>query len=223
MAENQQQLSVADLIGRLRFVSSAAPAVYLNERLAKEMFIAQLGAIASFARQAAKGASGGIEGGASFLKVKVGASTDASQQVNYEINDPLTRALILHSALGGTTALAATTTSHPGAFAEAIGPIYLPPVTPDPPTWARDAVTTVKSETSEQTDALRALGNTETTFLSLLLLDERRPVGAIIDRQWLRDGTLVSYRTHPQVVFGIVEQVIHDLPLLHLIYMRPYL
>jgi len=35
--------SVSDIIGRLRFVSSPAPAIYLNEALISETFIAHLG------------------------------------------------------------------------------------------------------------------------------------------------------------------------------------
>jgi len=52
--------SVADIIGRLRFVSSAAPAIYLNETLVREMFIANLGSINSFTQAAAGEASGSV-------------------------------------------------------------------------------------------------------------------------------------------------------------------
>ena len=65
------QESVAEIVGRLRFVSSSAPAIYLNEQLVREMFVSQLGAIESFTRTAAREMAG--EAGAGGF-VKVGGS-----------------------------------------------------------------------------------------------------------------------------------------------------
>ncbi len=52
------QESVAEIVGRLRFVSSSAPAIYLNEQLVREMLVSQLGAIESFTRTAAREMAG---------------------------------------------------------------------------------------------------------------------------------------------------------------------
>src|SRR5689334_16986333 len=116
-------MSVAEEIGRLRFVSSSAPAIYLNERLAEELFLAQLGAIGTFTRSAAKG----LEGSAGLSIVRIGLSKDTSEQVTYDLDNPLTKALILHSALGGDAAAALSPQSKAGTFAEAVGPVHLPP------------------------------------------------------------------------------------------------
>jgi hypothetical protein len=53
--------SVTDVIGRLRFVSSPAPAIYLNETLIRETFISHLGALDSFTRTANREATGGVK------------------------------------------------------------------------------------------------------------------------------------------------------------------
>ena len=88
--------SVADIVGRLRFVSSSAPTIYLNEQLVKDMFVSQLGAIESFARTAAHKLAG--EAGAGGL-VRLGGSRSGTQEIHYDLSQPLTQALVLHSAL----------------------------------------------------------------------------------------------------------------------------
>jgi hypothetical protein len=46
--------NLSSIIGRLRFVSGSGPLLYLNESLVNEMFVANLGAVASFTRGADK-------------------------------------------------------------------------------------------------------------------------------------------------------------------------
>jgi hypothetical protein len=76
------QESVAEVIGRLQSASSVAPAIYLNERLVKEMFMAQLGANDSFTRTMARC----LEGQASSPIVKIGGSRSDSQQIQYDLS-----------------------------------------------------------------------------------------------------------------------------------------
>lgn len=210
---------MSSLISGLSFVSSAAPAVYLNERLAGEMFQAQLGAIGSFARQASTAA----EGQAGPAIVRVGASRGTTEQVTYELGDPLTKALLLHSALGGEDALTTRLDSLPGTFVEVIGPVDLPPAAssdPPPPAGSRAIL---DAENDRQTGVVRAFGDTDTVLLPLLVLDRRGPVGSVIARRWLRPELAASYLPLEQVGFGIVERVVDGLPLVTLIYLRPYL
>ena len=61
------------------------------------MFVSQLGAIESFTRTAAREMAG--EAGAGGF-VKVGGSRSGTQQVDYDLKEPLSQALVLHSALG---------------------------------------------------------------------------------------------------------------------------
>ena len=216
--ERPRSESVTALIRRLRFVSSSAPAIYLNERLAEEMFRAQLGAIESFARTASRSA----EGSAGPAIVRVGASKETSEQVTYDLGDPLTKALLLHSALGGATALGATLDSAPGTFIEVVGTAYLPPVAAADPLPPQDLRTTVAAECTRQTQVVRALGDEDTVLMPLLLTDQRGIVGSVIVRRWIRQEWAASYLPLQQVCFGIVERVVQGLPLFTLIYMRPF-
>jgi hypothetical protein len=217
--ERGRDESVQELIGRLRFTSSASPAIYLNEQLAGEMFLAQLGAIGEFTRSAAKN----LEGSAGPAIVKVGASRESSEQVRYDLDNPLTKALILHSALGGQAATAITPQSRPGTFAEVIAPLYAPTVAPGSSPPDTRYLELIEAAANRQTAILRGFGDAQTVLVPLLFLDERGIVGSVADRRWVRPGLAASYLNYPQVGFGIVEQVSEDLPLITLIYMRPYL
>jgi hypothetical protein len=219
MADEQgRDESVQELIGRLRFTSSSSPAIYLNEQLAAEMFLSQLGAIGEFTRSAGRN----LEGSAGPAIVKVGASRGSSEQITYDLDNPLTKALILHSALGGQAARAITPQSRPGTFAELIGSLYAPTVAPVPPPEG-NYVALLEAAASRQTAILRGFGDTTTVLVPLLFQSEDQVVGSVADRRWVRTGLAASYLTYPQVAFGIVEQVSEELPLITLIYMRPYL
>jgi hypothetical protein len=219
MPDEARGESLPELIGRLRFTSSSSPAIYLNEQLAQEMFVAQLGAIAEFTRAATRN----LEGQAGPAFVRVGASRESAEQVTYELDNPLTKALILHSALGGQAAAPVTAQSRPGTFAEVVGPVHAPTVAPAFAPPDQRLVALVEAAASRQSEILRGFGDTETVLVPLLFLDERGTVGSVVDRRWVRAGLAASYLTYPQVGFGIVEQVSQEVPLITLVYMRPYL
>jgi len=209
---------VAAVLGRLRFTSSSAPAIYLNEQLADEMFVAQLGAVGEFTRSAARN----LEGQAGPAVVRVGASRESSEQVTYELGNPLTKALILHSALGG--AAAAADQSRPGTFVEVVGPMHAPGVrTPADPDVDGDLIALVAAEAERQAGVLRAFSDADTVLVPLLILAAAGPVGAVVDRRWFRPGFAASYAPYPQVAFGLLERADPRLPLMTLIYLRPYL
>jgi hypothetical protein len=210
---------VSSVIGRLQFVSSSAPAIYLNEQLTNELFRSQLGAIENFTRTAGRA----IDGGVGISAVRVGASTDKSEQVSYELSDPITKALLLHSALGGESALTAPADGPRGAFAEVIAPAHLTGVIAAVPPPGDELVMTVNSELDRQLGVVRGLGDLDTVLLPLLLMKAQQPIGSIIDRRWLRPSSAASYGDAIQVAFGLVEGRIGKLPFMTLIYMRPYL
>ena len=155
--------------------------------------------------------------------VKVGASRESSEQITYDLENPLTKALILHSALGGQAARAITPQSRPGIFAELIGSLYAPTVAPVSAPPEGNYVALLEAAASRQTAILRGFGDTTTVLIPLLFQSEDRVVGFVADRRWVRPGLAASYLPYPQVAFGIVEQVSEELPLITLIYMRPYL
>jgi hypothetical protein len=210
---------VSSVIRRLQFVSSSAPAIYLNEQLTSELFRAQLGAIENFTRTAGRG----INGGVGISAIRVGASTDRSEQVSYDLADPITKALLLHSALGGEQALTAPADGPRGAFVEVIAPAHLASVITAQPPPGDELIATVNGELDRQLGVVRGLGDVDTVLLPLLLVEAQRPVGSIIDRRWLRPSSAASYGDATQVAFGLVEGSADNLPFITLIYMRPYL
>jgi hypothetical protein len=219
MARTPRLPSVGDLLGQLQFVSSSAPALYLNEQLTNELFRSQLGAIDRFTRRAGRA----VEGGVDAPLVKVGASTDRADEITYDLADPLTKALLLHSALGGEKAVAPPERAPRGAFVDVIAPAHLPDViTADPPPSAR-LLRAIKGELDRQLGVVRGLGDEDTVLLPLLLVDPESAVGSIIDRRWLRPGIVASYGSGEQVAFGLNERRVGGIQLITLIYLRPYL
>ncbi len=85
--------SVADLLGRLRFVGGPVETLYLNQPRVKESFVGQLGAIESFTRGVAK------EGSVEAPVIKIGAGVTAESGVTWNLADPTAQVLVLHAAL----------------------------------------------------------------------------------------------------------------------------
>jgi hypothetical protein len=136
--------SVSDEIRRLRFVSSPAPAVYLNEVLVRETFIAHLGAIDSFTRSANPRVPrrSGLRRHGRRLADQRGAD-------RIRLDGPHNSGLVLHSALraDGQVGRPQLGTSV-GNFVEAVGSAYFPSLSqpePTPPRFA-DAAQVIQAE-----------------------------------------------------------------------------
>jgi hypothetical protein len=212
--------SVGDIIGRLQFVSSPAPAIYLNEALVGETFIAHLGAVESFTRRSSREVSGGVKS-----VVSVGGAKGAEDQVEYALSDPLTQALVLHSALGAERKVrrpAARTAV--GSFVEVVGSAFFPGLELPPPTppELRDAADTVNAEYARQLAVARAFGKSDAEFTALVLQGDDLVCGSVIDRANVRPSVAASYLANTQICFGIMERVLEGLPLFTLLYMRAY-
>src|SRR3712207_6744358 len=114
--------SLTTIIGRLRFVSSAAPVVYLNESLVNELFIANLGAIASFTRAADTRLKAGVA-----KIVSLGGERGHQDEVEYNVDDSFTRALVLYEALRTDNRVKRPTSETSiGAFVETTAQVYGP-------------------------------------------------------------------------------------------------
>ena len=85
--------SVADLLGRLRFVSAPVETIYLNRDRTHDDFVGQLGAIDSFTRGATR------EGKLEVPLLKAGAGIGAEAGVTWTMADPTAQALVLRAAL----------------------------------------------------------------------------------------------------------------------------
>lgn len=101
----------------------------------KETFIAHLGAIDSFTRSANRELRGGLGS-----VVTVGGSRTSEEQIEYDLTDPITRALVLHSALraDGQVGRPQPGTSV-GIFVEVVGSAYFPSLSQPEPTPPRFA------------------------------------------------------------------------------------
>jgi hypothetical protein len=212
--------SVSDDIRRLRFVSSPAPAVYLNEPLVRETFIAHLGAIDSFTRAADRELRAGLGS-----VISVGGSRTTQEQIDYDLTDPITQALVLHSALGAEGKVAAPQAgTSVGSFVEAVGSAYFPALLQPPslPPELASVAEVVQAECERQTEVARGFGNSGADFVALLISGNSLVSASIIDRGNVRPNVAASYLAYPQICFGLMERLAGDLPFITLLYMRAY-
>jgi hypothetical protein len=213
---------VTEVVNRLRFVSSPAPAIYLNETLVREMFIANLGSINSFT----EAAGGELSGSVGVSLISIGGSRSTESQIEYDMTNPLAQALVLHSALGAEGHVATPAVDTPvGTFIEAVGTAYFPTLgQPRPvPDDHREAAEAVIGESTRQLEAAEAFGARDAQLLPMLLVQENNDAcGSIVDRRHIRPGYAASYLGGIQICFGIMERVAQHLPLFTLLYMRAY-
>jgi hypothetical protein len=102
--------SVAELLGRLRFVGGPVETLYLNQTRVRESFIGQLGAIESFTRNATKELKGETP------VVKIGGGLASGADVTWTLGDPITQVLVLRAALESEEALCGLDDAAPGRY-----------------------------------------------------------------------------------------------------------
>lgn len=212
--------SLTEAIGRLRFVSSPAPAIYLNEALVGEMFIAHLGAVESFTRSATGELTAGVK-----AVVSVGGAKGTQEQIEYGLSDPLTKALVLHTALGAEGEVSSPAAeTRVGSFVEPVGSAFFPVLNQltATPAELRDVANTLQTECERQTQVARMFGKTDGKLVALLIRGDDGLSGSVIDQTHIRPNVAASYLTNTQICFGIMERVLGDLPLFTLLYMRAY-
>jgi hypothetical protein len=107
--------SVAQLLSRLRFVGGPVETLYLNETRVREGFIGELGAIESFTRTATK------EGSIEVPIAKIGGGLSSEADVTWTLTEPITQALVLHSALESEGVMHGLDTAAPGNYVSFIG------------------------------------------------------------------------------------------------------
>jgi hypothetical protein len=107
--------SVADLLGRLRFVSAPVETIYLNRDRTHDDFVGQLGAIDSFTRGATR------EGKLEVPLLKAGAGIGAEAGVTWTMADPTAQALVLRAALESQGLLYPLDRAEPGCYLEFAG------------------------------------------------------------------------------------------------------
>jgi hypothetical protein len=113
--------SVGQLLARLRFVGGPVETIYLSERRTEEAFITEVGAIESFTRTAAKQVSG--QAGVPFANISGGGKSEA--EVQYTLDNPLTRVLVLRAALESKRLLYDIDNAAPGRYIRFAGAAVL--------------------------------------------------------------------------------------------------
>jgi hypothetical protein len=104
--------SVTELLSKLRFEGAPVETLYLNETRVHEDFIGQVGAIASFARTAAKGGGGGLK----VSPVEVGVEVSSEAGVTWNLNHPITQVLVLRAVLQSQGSLHPPHEAKPGCY-----------------------------------------------------------------------------------------------------------
>jgi hypothetical protein len=107
--------SVAELLGRLRFVGGPVETLYLNQPRVRESFVGQLGAIESFTRGVAK------EGSAEAPVIKIGGGLTAESGVTWNLADPTAQVLVLHAALNMHGTVHSLDGAVPGNYVDFVG------------------------------------------------------------------------------------------------------
>jgi hypothetical protein len=179
--------SVAELLGRLRFMGGPVETLYLYETRVHESFIGQLGAIESFTRTASK------EGSIEAPVVKIGAGVTSEASVTWTLTDPIAQALVLRASLESQGALCGLSDASPGRYISFAGAGYV-----SRPGMLDDVHRASLSERPDLYDALEAeratqesvlrmmMKGQESTMWLLTVADGASLCAAVLDDRWLR-------------------------------------
>jgi hypothetical protein len=109
--------SVAELLGRLRFVGGPVETLYLNETRVHANFIGNLGEIASFAKRATRIGKGTVN----VPVIEIGGEKGTEVEVTYTLNEPITQVLVLRDALESAGSLYGLDDAGAGRFVRFTG------------------------------------------------------------------------------------------------------
>jgi hypothetical protein len=214
---------VAEEILGLRFSSGPIQSLYLNEDRVNENFTIQLGAVATLVRGAGRQGGGTLN----LKVVELNKQKTASNEIQYDLHDPLARALVLRTALRSENALHTPGDAAIGQYVvgsglaclrspdlEAFYPIdhqCIPDTDPRMRELERDRVVS---------EAMRIAlaGPTATSdrmWLLTLADGDRIVVASVLNTRWI-DGSVISYN-HTEFkwhIFGTLRQRISGIPAL---------
>jgi hypothetical protein len=181
--------SVAELLGRLRFVSQPVETIYLNKNRTHDDFVGQLGAIESFTREATK------EGKVELPIVKAGAGIGAEAGVTWTMTDPTAQALVLRAALESQGLLFDVDKAEPGRYVEFAGRGLLsrPGMLQEEhrtglAAWA-GLYEELEADRANQEKVLSVMGGGIPDLCWLMTIDNGRSIAAaVLGNQWLSPG-----------------------------------
>jgi hypothetical protein len=176
--------SVADQLGRLRFVSGPVETLYLNETRTREDFIGQLGAIESFTRSAIK------EGRIELPFLRVGGGVGAEAGVTWSLTDPIAQALVLRAALESADSLVDVREAAPGRYVQCAGRGQLsrPAMFDESHRMALqpEVYEELEAERAKQEEVLKMIGQGEAKMWLMTVENDTSMAAAVLDGRWLR-------------------------------------
>jgi hypothetical protein len=181
--------SVADLLGRLQFVSEPVETIYLNKNRTHDDFVGHLGAIESFTRSASK------EGKVELPVLKAGGGIGNETGITWTMSDPTAQVLVLRAALETQGLLFAVDQVEPGRYVEFAGRGHLsrPGTLQDEHRIALAARTglyeELESDRAKQEAVFNVMGGGNPDLCWLMTVDEGPfIVAAVLSNQWLSAG-----------------------------------
>jgi hypothetical protein len=177
--------SVAELLGKLRFVGGPVETLYLNQVRVHESFIGQLGAIESFTRTATK--EGSVE--APVIKLSAGVTSEAD--VTWTLTDPTAQALVLRESLQSQGALHSLDQAGPGRYVSFAGAgFFSRPGMLDGEHRARlikypGLYDALEAERHTQESILQMMEGQDSTMWLVTVADGVSVCAAVLDRRWL--------------------------------------
>ncbi len=176
--------SVAELLGRLRFVGGPVETLYLNQTRVRESFIGQLGAIESFTRTATK------EGKIEAPVVKIGAGLASEAGVTWTLTDSTAQALVLRASLESQGALLGLDDAGPGRYISFAGAGYIsrPGMLDDEHRAGLSErpglYDALEAERGAQESVLRMMEGQDATMWLLTVSDDVSVCAAVLDNRW---------------------------------------
>jgi hypothetical protein len=209
---------VTDDILNLRFASGPIESMYLNIDRVNERFTSHLGAISRWSQSA-----GTETGGALDVKVvKADRRASGSNELIYDLHDPLARALVLRTALQGSGDITSPDHASVGQYVIASGTACLtsPQLFLPHPTCVSetDPVLIELERERAVAEALRlALAGPASTndrmWLLTLANDQQIVAASVLNSLWISDSA-TSYWHFRWDMFGNLRQHTHGIPVI---------
>lgn len=223
--------SVRDQLKRLQFRIQVPLVMYLNDDRVDTHFVARLGAIQEFTRNAEASAKGTLGVKLGFLGVgEAAASVEAGHtgeaSVTYSLDKPIAQALVLEAALARDGAIRPVDVARRGEYVSATGRACFMRPNTDPPGYTREELHRawcLKEEDDRlvRLERVRALqefdsGGRDYWLLILQAEDGRVTAASVVDASWFVPNIISSYRREhePTAVFGVLENHVGEIPLI---------
>jgi hypothetical protein len=223
-------MTVREQIDQLQFQAQAPLILYLNKDRVDTLFVARMGAIETFTREATDSVGGRLAAsvGIPGLGISAAAERGGAQGANitFKLENPVAQALVLEAELTRNNQIHPIETAVRGSYVQASG--YGCFRRPDsvPPGMSHDQVHRpwcIGEDDSQHValERVRALQESDSQgrVYWLLVLQEKSgsvTAASVVDASWFDANAMASYlREHePTRVFGLMERRVEGIPLI---------